>query len=118
MTEEHDDSIYIKTWAILVVLLVISVLGPLLEIQWLTLATAFGIALVKAFLVATRFMHIDHAPKFVTYIMVTCLVFMLLLFAGSAPDVMKSEGSNWVKADSWHYVPEAAHHDGPSASGH
>jgi hypothetical protein len=63
-------------------------------------------------------MHINQAPKFVTYIMATCLLFMLLFFAGSAPDVMKSNGTNWVKADSWQYAPEVAHHDGPGESGH
>jgi hypothetical protein len=29
--------------------------------------------------------------------MATCLVFMLLFFAGTAPDVMKEDGDNWIK---------------------
>ncbi len=105
MSEEvethHPD--YVKIWAILVVLLVISVLGPMLEIQILTLLTAFGIAFVKAYLVVKNFMHIGHAARYVTYLVVTCLVFMLLFFAGTAPDVMKADGSNWVKPD-WQEV--------------
>jgi len=33
---------------------------------------------------------------------VTSLVFMLLFFAGTAPDVMKSYGTGWEKvADQW-----------------
>jgi hypothetical protein len=80
------------------------------EIQVVTLITAFGIAVVKAYMVAKNFMHIGEAPKFVTYLMVTCLVFMLLLFAGAAPDVFKSDGDNWRKTASWQYTPPAADH--------
>ena len=104
MSEEHmHHPNYVKIWAILVGLLAISVLGPLLEIQIVTLATAFGIAVVKAYLVVKNFMHINHAARYVTYLVTTCLVFMLLFFAGTAPDVMKSDGWNWVKPD-WHEV--------------
>jgi caa(3)-type oxidase subunit IV len=98
---EHHTN-YVKIWAILVVLLVISVLGPMLEIQAVTLITAFGIAVVKAYLVAKNFMHINLEKRFVTYFVVTSLVFMLLFFAGTAPDVMKAYGTGWEKvADQW-----------------
>ena len=101
MSEEHTHHPnYVKIWAILTVLLVISVLGPFAGIQAVTLITAFGIAVVKAYLVAKNFMHINEARRYVTYLVVTCLVFMLLLFAGVSPDVMKYEGSQWEKP-SW-----------------
>lgn len=95
--ELHDDSYYVKTWGILLVLLIVSILGPELGIKAVTLFTAFGIAVVKAYLVAVRFMHLDMTPRFVIYFVSTSLVFMLLFFAGTAPDVMKSSGTNWVK---------------------
>ena len=95
--EHHEHPNYVKIWAILVVLLVISVLGPMLEIQIVTLVTAFGIACVKAYMVIVNFMHINVAKRYVTYLVATCLVFMLLFFAGAAPDVMQSSGDNWVK---------------------
>lgn len=94
---EHGDSHYIKVWAYLLVLLIISFVGPMAEIQWLTLLTAFGIAIVKAYLVVVNFMHIKATPRFVIYTVTTTLVFMLLFFAGTAPDVMKSSGTNWEK---------------------
>jgi caa(3)-type oxidase subunit IV len=94
---EHGDSHYVKIWAYLLVLLAISFVGPMLEIQWVTLITAFGIAVVKAYMVAVNFMHINLTPRFVIYTVTTTLVFMLLFFAGAAPDVMKSSGTNWVK---------------------
>ena len=52
---------------------------------------------MKAYLVAVNFMHINLAPRFVTYSVTTTLVFMLLFFAGAAPDVMQSSGTNWIK---------------------
>jgi caa(3)-type oxidase subunit IV len=105
MSEEHHTHHpnYVKIWAILTVLLAISVAGPMLGIQAVTLITAFGIACVKAYLVAKNFMHINVAQRYVTYLITTCLVFMLLLFAGVAPDVMKPHGYNWVKPG-WHEV--------------
>ena len=105
---------YVKIWAILLALLIVSVLGPFVGIKAVTLITAFGIAIVKAYLVVKNFMHIDVAPKIVTYIVLTMLLFMLLFFAGTAPDVMESHGSNWEKP-SW--VAGTAHPAEP-ASGH
>jgi len=95
--EEHGDSHYIKIYFVLLALLVVSFVGPEAGIQWLTLFTAFGIAVVKAYLVAVHFMHINMTPRYVIYTVVTCLIFMLLFFAGAAPDVMKDSGTNWVK---------------------
>jgi caa(3)-type oxidase subunit IV len=108
MSEEHaHHPNYVKIWAILVVLLVVSVIGPMFGIRVVTLLTAFGIAVVKAYMVAKNFMHIDLAPRYVAYLAATCLVFMLLFFAGAAPDVMQAEGSNWVKP-SWQEASAAA----------
>jgi len=94
---DHGSQHYVKIWGILLVLLVISIFGPFLEIWWITLATAFGIAFVKAWLVAKHFMHLNVQPGYVGYLLTTCLVFMLLFFAGTAPDVMKKDGDNWRK---------------------
>ena len=91
---------YVKIWAILLALLIVSVAGPFIGIKLVTLMTAFGIAIVKAYLVVKNFMHIDIAAKYVAYFVVTALVFMFLLFAGAAPDVMKAQGRNWEKP-SW-----------------
>ena len=114
---DHGSKHYVRIWGILLVLLVISIFGPFLEIWWITLVTAFGIAFVKAYLVAKNFMHLNVQPGFVVYLLVTCLVFMVLFFAGVAPDVMKKDGDNWVKAA---VVVEGAagHHDDHADDGH
>jgi caa(3)-type oxidase subunit IV len=105
-TEEHDDgpAHYVKIWAVLLVLLIISILGPILaphlefgflKAWMITLITAFGIAIVKAYLVAANFMHLNIEKKYISYMLATMLMFMLLFFAGTAPDVMKHKGQNW-----------------------
>ena len=97
----HPKTNYIKIWAILVGLLVVSVLGPMIGIRAVTLVTAFGIALVKAYLVAKNFMHIDIERRFVVYMVLTMLVIMFVFVGGVSPDVMKHEGTRWhnVAAD-------------------
>ncbi len=99
MSEEHHTHHpnYTKVYLALVALLAVSVIGPMFGIRVVTLITAFGIAIVKAYLVAKNFMHLNIEPRFAVYLLCTVLVFMLLFFAGSAPDVMKHEGTNWVK---------------------
>ncbi|MEZ4332550.1 MAG: cytochrome C oxidase subunit IV family protein [Myxococcota bacterium] len=96
----HDDSHYYKIYFTLLVLLTISIIGPMFGHKHVTLVTAFGIAVVKAFLVAKNFMHINLTPRYVIYTITTTLIFMLLFFAGTAPDVMKDHGTNWEKP-SW-----------------
>lgn len=93
----HDDSHYYKVYFTLLALLTVSIIGPMFGHKHLTLITAFGIAIVKAFLVAKNFMHINLTPRFVIYAITTTLIFMLLFFAGTAPDVMKERGTNWEK---------------------
>lgn len=107
----HPHTNYVKVWGILVVLLIISILGPELGHPVITLVTAFGIAFVKAYMVAMKFMHLDREPKFVTYFVVTTLAFMALMFAGIAPDVLKHDGANWnnVAAKEATRAAQAAH---------
>jgi caa(3)-type oxidase subunit IV len=106
---------YKKIWALLLVLLLISFAGPFLEIRVVTMITAFGIAVYKAWLVAKHFMHVTVQPRFVVYMLATCLVFMLLFYAGAAPDVMEHEGAQWVKVNPDAGQPERVLH--PEASG-
>ena len=109
----HEHPNYVRVWVILVVLLAISVAGPevggRLDMVWITLVTAFGIAIVKAYLVCKHFMHLNVEKRYIVYMLTTCLVFMLLFFTASAPDIMKFEGTNWTKVD-YETPPPADHH--------
>ena len=98
-THTHAHPPYVKIYLILLALFAVSVLGPTLGIPMLTLITAFGIAVVKATMVAVYFMHINVEPRYIRRIMYVMLAFMLVLFAGVAPDVMKHEGRNWRQID-------------------
>jgi len=93
--EGHGPGWYVKIWVILLVLLALSIVGPLAEIKWLTLITAFGIALVKAGMVCAYFMHLNIEKKLAWYILFATLLLLLVFFTGIAPDVMKPEGQNW-----------------------
>ena len=107
---------YVKIWAILLGLLAVSVIGPMTGIRVVMLITAFGIALVKAYMVAKNFMHLDIEKPIVHWALAIALVFMVLLFAGVAPDVMKDDGQQWKKGPGFHPQQQAGH--GGSDTGH
>ena len=103
----HGAGYYYRTYVVLVILLVLSVVGPFVGeatgLQIITLVTAFGIAFVKAGIVIRNFMHLNVEKAFVHYFLITSLAFMGLFFFAVAPDVMKHEGTRWknVAAESW-----------------
>lgn len=107
--EHHSASRYINIWWVLVGLLIISVLGPMAEIKWLTLITAFGIALIKATMVCAYYMHLNVEKRYIWYLLLTVVVFMLILFSGLAPDIMRDEGTNWKNMGSKNFEKEMAH---------
>ncbi|HEX3375686.1 MAG TPA: cytochrome C oxidase subunit IV family protein [Candidatus Acidoferrales bacterium] len=97
-TESHvHHPNYVKIWAILVALLVVSVVGSMSHVREFVLIAAFGIAFVKAYLVAKNFMHINVEKRWVPYLLVVCLLLIFILVAGVAPDVMKQSGLHWSK---------------------
>jgi membrane protein YdbS with pleckstrin-like domain len=79
------------------VLLIVSVAGSMSHIREVVLIAAFGVALVKAYLVAKNFMYVNVEKRWVPYLLVMCLLFVAILFAGVAPDVMKHSGLHWTK---------------------
>ena len=102
----HDDGHegghhvnYFKIYVVLVVLFLISVAGPEVGaatgLRWITLITAFGIALVKANLVIQNFMHLRWEKNLMKWVLATSLILMFLMVAGISPDVMNHEGNNW-----------------------
>ncbi|MEM8607348.1 MAG: cytochrome C oxidase subunit IV family protein [Myxococcota bacterium] len=108
----HDEKYYVRIWGILLALLAVSIIGPILAPHvedgfagigiphvkgWMvTLITAFGIAIVKAYMVAANFMHLNIEKKYISYLLITMIMLMLLFFAGVSPDVMRHEGTNWT----------------------
>jgi caa(3)-type oxidase subunit IV len=107
-TEAHvHHPNYVKIWAILVVLLIVSVVGSMSHVRVVLLIAAFGVAVVKAYLVAKNFMHVTVEKRWVPYLLIMCLLFMAILFAGVAPDVMKQNGLHWTKNPAERSAPSA-----------
>jgi len=99
-THAHPD--YRKIYYRLLILLAVSIWGPILALHIenriivvsAVLLTAFGVGAVKATMVAAWFMHLDIEVKVVRRLLIICIAFLLLLFAGVAPEVLSHEGWN------------------------
>ena len=99
-TSTHPD--YVKIYLALIALFMVSLLGPWFGVPMLTLVLVFSIAVFKAGLVAAYFMHLNIEKRYIWFVLFVMLIFMVVLYAGVAPDVMKQGGQNWrhVAADS------------------
>ena len=95
MSQAEHSINYVKMWVILLILLAISIIGPMFDILILTLVTAFGIAVVKALMVASYFMHLNTEKKYIWWLLIGSLLFLIALFVGMAPDIYKDGGTNW-----------------------
>lgn len=93
---EHSIN-YAKIYWILMGMFVVSVVGPELfpDSKVIVLITAFGIAVVKAVIVAGYFMHLAHEKLYIWYSIIASLGLLFLFFIAVAPDVMKKTGKNW-----------------------
>ena len=115
----HAHPNYVRIWVILVALLVVSVLGPMVGIRWITLIAAFGIALVKAYMVAKNFMHLSIEKPIVHWMLAVVLALMVLLYGALAPDVQKGTGRNWQKDAGFHHsFTTAKPHESGAAAEH
>jgi caa(3)-type oxidase subunit IV len=123
----HDAKFYVRIWAILLVLLVISILGPEVSrhlpgghnVQFgFTMFTAFGIAVVKAYLVIRNFMHLTVEKKWVTYMLVTMLLFAFIFVGATMPDVMKHDGQRWENVAAKQSVELGLKDSGEGHGGH
>jgi caa(3)-type oxidase subunit IV len=112
MSDSYAPMKYMKIWGILLVLLAVSIAGPMFERPTVTLVTAFGIALVKASLVVTYFMHLNVEKRYIRYMLYAMLLMIGLLFAGTAPDVMQTSGLRWQNQAVRELIEEHATHEG------
>jgi len=110
-SESHSPVFYVKIWALLTVLLVVSVVGPWFGIRWLTLITAFGIAGVKAYIVAAYFMHLKDEKRIIPYMLLGMCALLLVFVAGTMVDIMSPKGGNWERLKLDKTIPTGDHHD-------
>ena len=102
---------YVRVYAVLLVLLAVSIVGPLVGerlnrpvdlfgMQFslgivITLVTAFGIAVVKAWLVIKNFMHLTIERVVPKLFLAASVLLLALFWGGVAPDVQMHEGRLW-----------------------
>lgn len=112
----HSPEIYVRIWAILLGLLIISIIGPMFGVRIVTILTAFGIAIVKAFLVASYFMHLNVERKMIWYLLIGMLLAMALFFAGTSADVMTGKGLRWTNQSAQEQIQQ--HQSGEKKDAH
>ena len=102
---------YVRVYAVLLVLLAISIVGPVvggalnrqvdvLGMQFslgivITLVTAFGIAVIKAWLVIKNFMHLTIERVIPKLFLAASVLLLALFWGGVAPDVQNHDGRMW-----------------------
>ena len=107
-THHASPLVYVKIWLLLLVLLAISIIGPEFGNRTVTLITAFGIAVIKALIVAGYFMHLKFEKKFITYLFATMLCVTAMFFFGVSPDVMRTSGTRWENKAALNLIKEHA----------
>ena len=115
-SHHHGPGYYIKIYFWLLLLLIASIIGPELGIRWVTLVTAFGIAIVKALIVAAYFMHLNIEKKYISYMLYTMLLLMGLFYVAVAPDVLHTYGSRWRNTSAEQLIQQHAKPAGDSAT--
>ena len=102
---------YVRVYAVLLVLLAISIVGPVVgeglnrQVEVfgrqfslgivITLVTAFGIAVVKAWLVIKNFMHLTIERVMPKLFLAASVLLLALFWGGVAPDVQLHDGRLW-----------------------
>jgi len=112
-SQPHPVARYIKIWAVILILFGISISVAILSHNRpLVLFTAFGIAVVQAFLVAAYFMHLNVEKRYAWYILPSMVLALVMFYAGTMADVNRPSGQNWVATDTMRIIKE---HEGQPA---
>jgi cytochrome c oxidase subunit 4 len=85
---EHKHPNYVAIWGFLVAALLVSVLMGYMKLPVVTLVLIFSVAVVKAFIVVSYYMHLKFEPFFVAVIVVAGLACLYFLFFGLVPDIV------------------------------
>lgn len=107
--ESHSVNHYLKIWGAILVLFVISItIAQVSDNRPLVLITAFGIAIIQGILVAAYFMHLKDQPMYVAYLLLSMLLALVLLYAGTMADVNHPSGTHWIATDTTQIIKEHA----------
>ncbi len=79
---------YVAVWAVLVALLAVGTLAAYLRHPVLGALLVFGVAALKALLVAVNFMHVTQEPRFVRVVLYGGLALVVIVLLGLMPDIV------------------------------
>lgn len=82
------ESSLIKIWAALLIMLFVSIGFGYLENATVGTVLIFGIATIKAYLVAGYYMGLKREPRYIAGILASGLIFMVILFVYLVPDIV------------------------------
>ncbi len=88
MSEENHHGNYVTLWLILMGLLFAGMGAQFMGNKMIATCFLFGIAFVKAYIVATRYMHLKFEPFFVRLIFLCGFVAIGTLIVGLIPDIV------------------------------
>ncbi|MBI3541156.1 MAG: cytochrome C oxidase subunit IV family protein [Deltaproteobacteria bacterium] len=84
---------YVKIWLLLLALLGVSLLLGNSGHVMLAASLIFGIAIVKACLVGAYYMGLKWEPRYILWILLAGVFFMLVLAAALIPDIVYRYGN-------------------------
>ncbi len=79
---------YVAVWAVLVALLVVGIVATTLGRRVLGAVLVFGVAALKALLVAVYFMHVGQEPRLVRIVLYGGLALVVIVILGLVPDIV------------------------------
>ena len=88
MSDTASDTNYDRTFGLLMAALVLSLVIAELFTGPIMVTSIFVIAVYKAYLVLTRFMHLSVEPAYIRIGAPALLLLLLLIFVGFYPDVV------------------------------
>jgi caa(3)-type oxidase subunit IV len=107
--EPHSVSHYLQIWATILVLFVVSIaIAQISHSRPLVLIAAFSIAAVQAVLVAAYFMHLKEEKAYITYLLLSMMLALVLLYTGTMADVNHTSGTHWVATDTTQLIKDHA----------
>ena len=84
----HKTSFYVWIWVALVAMLGISLALGMEGHTTLATGLIFGIAALKAWMVAVYYMGLSYEPRYIAWILITGILFMAVLFVALIPDMV------------------------------
>ncbi|MDP6450166.1 MAG: cytochrome C oxidase subunit IV family protein [Lentisphaeria bacterium] len=87
-TSYHGHVNYIRIWAILLVLLIVSLGIGMIGYQFFAVWMIITIAIVKALMVTAYYMHLLWEPKWLWLTVGFALLCLIFLFLGVFPDIL------------------------------